>query len=251
MLLQQRAAVEGGLALILFCASLIDRAAVSVADEAADLGLMLDVLTPIAKSWPAEHCLEANKLAIQVLGGAGYTRDHPVERFYRDNRLNHIHEGAYGIQALDLLDRKVRLQDGRGLALLFARIRETITAARSSEFAHWANQLEQLLADWRMATEASLACPDRLLALANATAYLDAAGRVVVGWLWLEQALAAARALVAGSTEATFHEGNLIACRFYFAQMLPHAGLGFDLVQSFEDSVLAARPGHFHAGRLA
>lgn len=129
MLLAQKTQVEGALALCFFCFLLVDRHALAQGDEKKDLELLLEILTPIAKSWPSEHCLEANKLAIQILGGAGYTHDHPVERFYRDNRLNHIHEGTYGIQGIDLLGRKVRMAGGRGLALLVSRIEETIREA--------------------------------------------------------------------------------------------------------------------------
>src|SRR5204863_8582705 len=91
---------------------------------------LLEVLTPIAKSWPSEWCLEANSLAIQVLGGYGYTRDYPVEQYWRDNRLNMIHEGTHGIQALDLLGRKVVMGDGAGLTLLCDTIEATIAEAR-------------------------------------------------------------------------------------------------------------------------
>ena len=84
--------------------------------------LLLEVLTPIVKSFPSEWCLEANSLAIQVHGGYGYTRDFPVEQYWRDNRLNMIHEGTHGIQAMDLLGRKVLMENGRGLQLLAERI---------------------------------------------------------------------------------------------------------------------------------
>jgi alkylation response protein AidB-like acyl-CoA dehydrogenase len=168
MLLAQKAAVEGALALIFYCASLVDRKAVAAAGaeaEAADLELLLQTLTPIAKSWPSEHCLEANKWAIQVLGGAGYTVDHPVERLYRDNRLNHIHEGAYGIQALDLLGRKVRLSGGRGLELLFTRIRATLAIVQHPDLQPWARALTDLIEHWRRATQACVQCPDDTLGL--------------------------------------------------------------------------------------
>src|SRR3546814_14000657 len=111
MLLQQKAYVEGALALCLYCAKLVDELAIAGDDASShELHQLLEILTPIAKAWPSEFCLEANKLAIQVLGGYGYTRDYPVERLYRDNRLNPIHEGTNGIQALDLLGRT---QNGR------------------------------------------------------------------------------------------------------------------------------------------
>ena len=123
MLLSQKANVEGALALILYCALLVDRIKVAP-DESArqELRLLLEILTPIAKSWPSEFCLEANKWAIQILGGYGYTRDYPLERFYRDNRLNPIHEGTYGIQGIDLLNRKVSMQGGKAFEALIDRI---------------------------------------------------------------------------------------------------------------------------------
>src|SRR5690606_10963202 len=101
--------------------------------ERIDAERLLDLLTPITKSWPSQWCLEANNLAIQVHGGYGYTREYNVEQFYRDNRLNPIHEGTHGIQGLDLLGRKVRLHDGASLALLDARLRATIAGAREVE----------------------------------------------------------------------------------------------------------------------
>ena len=106
MLLAQKAYVEGGLALILYCARLVDEEKTAETTEAkTSATLLLDILTPIAKSWPSQWCLEANNLAIQIHGGYGYTREYGVEQLYRDNRLNPIHEGTHGIQALDLLGR--------------------------------------------------------------------------------------------------------------------------------------------------
>ena len=251
MLLAQKAAVEGALALILYCASLVDHKAVAATEaEADDLELLLQTLTPIAKSWPSEHCLEANKWAIQVLGGAGYTLDHPVERLYRDNRLNHIHEGAYGIQGLDLLGRKVRLSGGRGLELLFTRIRETLSSVQDPELQPWARTLSDLIAHWRRATQACVQCPDHTLGLANATAYLDAAGHVVVGWLWLRQAnIASGKLAGAGQADRKFYEAKILACRYFFRYVLPGAAVMFDLVQSLDDTCMMTEPEHLHAGR--
>ena len=129
MLLKQKAIVEGALALCLTCARYLDDMTTAAdEDERRRAALLLDILTPIAKAWPAEFCQEANSLAIQVHGGYGYTRDFPVERLYRDNRLNAIHEGTNGIQAIDLLGRKARLQDGAALAALMEEIRADIAA---------------------------------------------------------------------------------------------------------------------------
>ncbi|MBB1030003.1 acyl-CoA dehydrogenase, partial [Dietzia sp. SLG310A2-38A2] len=129
MLLAQKSYVEGALALGLFCARLVDDEKTGSPEEAAAASTLLDVLTPIAKSWPSQWCLKANELAVQVLGGAGYTIDYDVEQHYRDNRLNPIHEGTHGIQAQDLLGRKVLAGGGAGLTALSERIAATCDRA--------------------------------------------------------------------------------------------------------------------------
>ncbi|MFW6058423.1 MAG: acyl-CoA dehydrogenase family protein, partial [Persicimonas sp.] len=147
MLLAQKAATEGALMLGLYCARLIDE--VTLAEEEGDderadgTRLLLELLTPIAKAWPSEFCLEANKLAIQVMGGYGYSSEYPVERLYRDNRLNAIHEGTNGIQALDLLGRKVTMKNGAALRLLLGRVNDAIGRAKQRpELAETAAALE-------------------------------------------------------------------------------------------------------------
>ena len=135
MLLAQKAYTEGALMLTFYCARLYDLQQIARHDkkETKEIDILLDILTPVAKAWPSDYCLEANSLAIQVLGGYGYTRDYPVERIYRDNRLNPIHEGTNGIQGLDLLGRKVLGDRGKGLKLLSEKIIETIKEAESSK----------------------------------------------------------------------------------------------------------------------
>ncbi len=244
MLLAQKCWVEGGLALELYCARLMDDLATAAdAGTRARLHGLLEMLTPIAKSWPAEFCLEANKLAIQVLGGAGYTRDYPVERLYRDNRLNHIHEGAYGIHGLDLLGRKVPQDGGAALASLATLMRATIAAARSDGgFLDEADQLEQSIGTVDSTTRRVLAAMARgevERALANATVYLEAVGHVVVAWRWLAQALVATRSLdTAGAADRAFYEGKRTACRFFFRHELPRVGPQLALVASLDDTSL-------------
>ena len=132
MLLAQKAYVEGGLALILYCARLVDEEKTAETTEAkTSATLLLDILTPIAKSWPSQWCLEANNLAIQIHGGYGYTREYGVEQLYRDNRLNPIHEGTHGIQALDLLGRKVVINNGAAVKLLSEKILHTLVRAEN------------------------------------------------------------------------------------------------------------------------
>ncbi len=133
MLLAQKAYVEGGMALLLYCAKLVDLQHSADTDEERDaVTLLLDILTPVGKSWPSQWCLEANSLAIQVHGGYGYTREYDVEQHYRDNRLNPIHEGTHGIQSLDLLGRKVTQRGGASLAALGEAIAQTVDAATAA-----------------------------------------------------------------------------------------------------------------------
>ncbi len=204
MLLAQKAAVEGAMALTAYCAHLTDLEKVEPdAEKRANLHLLLEILTPVAKSWPSEHCLEANKWAIQILGGYGYTRDFPVERYYRDNRLNHIHEGTYGIQALDLLGRKVRMKDGAALKILLGEVTATVKAAASTGLAEEAKALQAAIARTRRITSGRCGgASDANRGLANATLFLNSFGHVVIAWLWLKQALIAEKALANGASEA-------------------------------------------------
>jgi alkylation response protein AidB-like acyl-CoA dehydrogenase len=243
MLLAQKCWVEGGLSLVLYCARLADEER-SAPDEATRKRLhgLLELLTPIAKSWPSEFCLEANKLAIQVHGGYGYTRDYPVERLYRDNRLNHIHEGTHGIHGLDLLGRKVPMQGGLALAGLFARMEETITAAQGSPLlAPQASALAAAIVNAGETTEQLLkAMPGNPeLALANATLYLDSLGHVVVAWRWLAQAIAAESALPAATADKQdFYRGKLAACRYFFRYELPRIEPTLRLLRTLDDTAL-------------
>jgi len=213
MLLQQKCYVEGALALCLYCARLVD----SAEEDAGDAAL-LGLLTPVAKAWPSEYGLAANDIAIQIHGGYGYTRDFDVEQLWRDNRLNPIHEGTTGIQAIDLLGRKI-LRDGAGLAVLGRRIGATAAAAGARPAL--ANHAAALVAIWRGLNDAvdTLREGREGAALDHATPFLQAFGHVVVGWLWLEQALAADTR----AADQDFADGKRHACRFFFECELPKA----------------------------
>ena len=183
MLLAQKSYVEGALALNLYCGRLLDEHATGDTAQDRDRArLLLDVLTPLAKSWPSQWCLEANSLAIQVLGGYGYAREYDVEQLYRDNRLNPIHEGTHGIQALDLLGRKVVMGQGAGLQLLVSTIGATVERARGNggEAAELAVLLQVKVDRIVTVTACLWGTGDVDLALANATVYLEAVGHVVV-----------------------------------------------------------------------
>jgi butyryl-CoA dehydrogenase len=234
MLLAQKAYVEGGLALEFYCARLVDEQHTGEPAAARDAGLLLEVLTPIAKSWPSEWCLEANSLAIQVHGGYGYTRDFPVEQYWRDNRLNMIHEGTHGIQALDLLGRKVLMDGGAGLQLLGARIAATAAAAAATALARQGEALVAALEKVAAATRAAWATGVPEEALANAMPYMQAFGHVVVAWLWLDVALAAQRALAAGggTQGADFQRGKLQAARYFSEFEVPKIDAWLGVVTS-------------------
>ena len=245
MLLAQKAYVEGGLALCLYCARLVDDIQSLDSPAARDEATMLlDLLTPIAKAWPSEFCLEANKLAIQVLGGYGYSQEYPVERYYRDNRLNAIHEGTNGIQALDLLGRKVRLGEGAALQVLLGRIQQTLqlTASHPVLGTH-AAALGEAVARAGAVTQALLAAGaagNARAYLANASVYLDMMGHTVVAWLWLDQARVAA-----GAPQDDFTRGKLQACRYFFRWELPKTRAQADLLRGLDDTCLEMEPGWF------
>ncbi len=227
MLLAQKSYAEGALALGLYCARLVDEQ--HTGDEAAadEARLLLEVLTPIAKSWPSEWCLEANSLAIQVHGGYGYTRDFPVEQYWRDNRLNMIHEGTHGIQATDLLGRKVLMEGGKGLALLAARIEQTATAASASpELKEHAAALRSAWQQVEQATRAAWASGQPAEALANAVPYMQAFGHTVLAWIWLDVAIAAS---TQSASKAT-HQGRIAAAQFFFNYELPKIGAWLQVV---------------------
>jgi alkylation response protein AidB-like acyl-CoA dehydrogenase len=239
MLLAQKAYCEGALALELFCARLVDEQHTAEPAAADDARLLLEVLTPVAKSWPSEWCLEANSLAIQVHGGYGYTRDFPVEQYWRDNRLNMIHEGTHGIQAMDLLGRKVLMEKGRGLQLLAARMLATAQQADTlaAEIAtpgvgslhQHAQALRAAVTQIGEATATAWASGNPAQALANAVPYMQAFGHTVLAWIWLDVAVAAWRndatqkiAISVGKTNAT---------AYFFNYELPKASAWLQVVR--------------------
>ena len=237
MLLAQKCYAEGALALQLYCARLVDEQHTGVPEAADEARLLLEVLTPIAKSWPSEWCLEGNSLAIQVHGGYGYTRDFPVEQYWRDQRLNMIHEGTHGIQAMDLLGRKVLMEGGRGLKLLGARMLATARrAAGVPMLAAHAVLLEQAVQDVAQATQQawSTGRPDE--ALANAVPYLQAFGHTVIAWIWLDVALATHSAN-ATKTVATA-AGCTGAAAYFYHYELPKIGAWLRVVTARDRTCL-------------
>ena len=216
MLLAQKSYSEGALALELYCAKLVDEQHTGDAVAADEARLLLEVLTPIAKSWPSEWCLEANSLAIQIHGGYGYTRDFPVEQYWRDNRLNMIHEGTHGIQGMDLLGRKVLMEEGRGVHLLGARMRETADKAMAfADLAEDAKALNTALQKVIAATQMAWSSGQPQEALANAVPYLQAFGHLVLAWIWLDVSASCRGAQTPAQT------GRQAASKFFYHYELP------------------------------
>lgn len=242
MLLAQKSYVEGALALALYCARLVDwQDSADSENERDSAALLLDILTPIAKSWPSQWCLEANSLAIQVLGGYGYTREYDVEQHYRDNRLNPIHEGTHGIQSLDLLGRKVTQRNGASLSALGAAIAQSITAAGKAggEAVDLAAALD---ASWQRlvgVTMSMFASGDVEAAMANSAIYLEAFGHIVIAWMWLEQFVAT------DGLTGDFYDGKRRAARYFFRYELPRTAPQLQLLESLDRTTLEMLPGWF------
>lgn len=244
MLLAQKACVEGALALCLFASYLVDEGKTNVdAAVREESALLLDVLVPVVKAWPSDWCLEANKHAIQILGGYGYTQDFPVERLYRDNRLNMIHEGTSGIHGIDLLGRKVMMKDGAGFALLMREIQKSIDAAAGND------ALSGFAASLRQAKEAIAATTGVLTEtakrgelkrfMANSSVYLDMLGHVVIAWMWLKQAITVqARLPAAAAADEQFYRGKMQACRYFFRWELPKTQAQAELLSGLDTTCL-------------
>ncbi|MFI8606944.1 acyl-CoA dehydrogenase [Pseudomonas sp. NPDC077649] len=251
MLLTQKAYVEGAFDLGLYAARLFDDThTLATAEERAEALQLLDLLTPIVKSWPSEFCLKANELAIQILGGHGYTREYPVEQYYRDNRLNPIHEGTHGIQSLDLLGRKVAMNGGAALKQLLRLIHGTCQRAAEYESLTALRQpLEQLLARLQAVT---LALLGDLMAgqvnqgLANSALYLKVFGHAVIGWRWLEQAIRAEQGLARGEGgDADFYRGKLQAARYFLTWEVPGCHHELAILEARDDTCLGMRDAWF------
>jgi len=251
MLLTQKAYVEGAFDLGLYAARLFDdTTTLADAAERQQAHELLDLLTPIVKSWPSEFCLKANELAIQILGGHGYTREYPVEQYYRDNRLNPIHEGTHGIQSLDLLGRKLAQNGGAGLKRLVRLIAETGERARAHQSLDALRlPLEQLVTRLQSVTLGllgDLASGKVTGTLANSALYLKAFGHAVIGWRWLEQAIRAEEGLArAVAADRDFYLGKLQAARYFLTWEVPGCQHELALLEARDDTCLSMQDAWF------
>lgn len=250
MLLQQKCYIEGAQALGFYAGLLVDREQDDDDTVRRESHLLLELLTPIIKAWGSDYSLKANDLAIQILGGYGYTREYPVEQYYRDNRINPIHEGTNGIQALDLLGRKAMMEQGEAVKILLTRIAETCQEAESIE--SLAGLAEQLQSAAQLAGKTTAAAGQRMQAgevrqvLANASSYMLVMGHLTIAWFWLQQAIIAQHALPeANAADTDFYKGKLQACRFFFATELPQIEHVSRLVSEADPSAYAMQPEWF------
>ena len=227
MLLFQRAIVEGSLSLLFQCARYADMEIVSTGEEKENYSLLLDLLTPVAKSYPAEMGIHSVSQGLQVLGGYGYCDEFPLEQHYRDVRIHPIHEGTTGIQAQDLLGRKVRIKGGRAFKLYEDELRKTISAADDfPELKPHALALEKALETLQRTTGHLMDVADRKgteIFLADATLYLEFFGIISVAWQWLLQGITIQNQLKGGPSESekAFFAGKMYTLRYFFSYEMP------------------------------
>jgi len=250
MLLAQKAYAEGSWSLCLFASQLVDDWKTHPEESGRQAAFeLLDFLTPIVKTWPSEYGPKANDLAIQVLGGAGYTNDHPVELMYRDNRLNPIHEGTTGIQSLDLLGRKVPQNGMAGYQRCLEGISADLQKAEGiAALVTMCDALDLAVKDLQRTTTSLLSAmtsQDIDLVMANSVRYLEFFGHVVVGWMWLRQGMTAAKALEKASDDDAFYKGKLQAMNYFARWELPQTAVWADLLCGLDDTTYAMQADWF------
>ncbi len=251
MLLQQRAIIEGALSLMVYAGRLVDCAGIAAGEEKERYELLLDFLTPMVKTYPSEMGVVSTSLAIQCLGGYGYSDEFPVEQYMRDSRIHPIHEGTTGIQGMDLLGRKVTMHKGRAAGIYLEEVGKTIAAAKAvAALAPYAEKLAAAAGLLKQVTGALVGIAvkgdvDRFLA--DATLYLEMSGIICIAWQWLLQGIAVQKALPhsAEGEERDFLEGKLFVMKFFYEYELPKIeGLRTRLLS--QDAItVAISPRHF------
>ena len=249
MLLTQKAYSEGAYALCLYGHQLVDDEKTAATEtERKRASTILDFLTPIIKSWPSEWGPKSNDLAIQVLGGHGYVNEHPVEMFYRDNRLNPIHEGTTGIQSLDLLCRKVPMNDFKGYQTFLSEMYATVDTAKSVVGLElYAQQLKDALDNLQQVTTAVMAASKVQnidMVFSNSVSYLNMFGHITIAWLWLRQAEVATLKLAEAphSDDEKFYNGKIQAMKYFFNSELPLTYHWGNLVKDIDSTSFDTHP---------
>ncbi len=240
MLLFQKAVVEGSLSLLLACGRLSDLHLVETGEAKEEAHLLLELLTPIAKTYPSEMGRMAISNGLQILGGYGFCTDFPLQQYYRDVRIMSLYEGTTGIQSLDLLGRKITMQDGRALKILSKQMMATIAEASTlSELQPYANQLAeklQLTQDvlQHLLTYAKTGNYERYLA--DATIFMEFFGTITIAWQWLKIGIIAKRALLTEDTQfgSHFYKSKLLTMRFFFRYELRRTSALADILKDPE-----------------
>ncbi len=219
MLLFQKAIVEGSLSLILQCSKYADLTHVTENEEKEKYELLLDLLTPIAKSYPSEMGCLATSAAVQILGGAGYTTDFPVEQYYREARIHPIHEGTTGIHGMDLLGRKILMKKGKALEYYVEELINTIQlASLELTLKPFAEKLKKYLEKTSVTTQNLLNSAENNTEafMADATLYLEMLGILTIGWQWLTQGIAANNSLKNRDLDSDFYNGKLQTLAYFY-----------------------------------
>lgn len=246
MLLKQKAIVEGALSLLIETAKYADISKAAEGQEKEDAHLLLELLTPMAKTYPSEKGKEAIDNGLQVLGGYGFCTDFILQQYYRDIRIMSLYEGTTGIQSLDLLGRKVTMENGKGLQLLMAKINDLVTEASTyDELKPYTQQLMQKLGDVQkvLAKLIPLAMKgDYESFLADATIFMKMASIVVVGYQWLKMATASKLAMVTGkgSQSSAFYEAKIQTMKFYYKYEMPEVNACLETLMNDEELTIAS-----------
>ena len=243
MLLTQKAYVEGCRVLTFFAGLQMDKAAYHPdADERRKANDLLAILTPIVKAFVTDAAVEVTSLGIQVHGGHGYIRETGVEQFARDTRIACIYEGTNGVQALDLLGRKV-LGSGGQLARLLGGLIGAFCQnhAGYDELADFVPRLAGLLKAWSEVTErvALRAARDQEEVGAAAVDYMQLTGHLCLAWCWTKMAAVSIAALSQDPPDRGFYEAKLATARFFFTRLLPRADAHLDALDAGADTVMS------------
>ncbi len=228
MLLLQKAVSEGSLSLIFLAAKYQDLSLSSTtADDREKYRLLLEILTPVVKTYPSEMGKASVDNGLQVLGGYGFCSDYILQQYLRDIRIFALYEGTTGIQSQDLLGRKITMNNGKALQLLSEEIKNSITASMAHDsLAPYAKKLASKLELTQEVLQSLMGFAmkgDYQRFLADATPFMEFFSNILIGWLWLDLAREAQNALVTGNTDNSteFYESKIHTMQFYFKYELP------------------------------
>ncbi len=245
MLLLQKAIVEGSISLLLECTRYEDLASLNDGQGSKDAHLLLELLTPIAKTYPSEKGIESISNGLQVLGGYGYTMEFPLQQYYRDIRIMTLYEGTTGIQSLDLLGRKVTMAEGKAMFLLTEKMKETIDSALTyDELKPYALQLGAKMQDFQEVMEYLIPIAmkgEYETFLSDATIFMEMTSNVVIAYQWLKMAVKAKEIMVTGTSKFSqeFYEGKIHTMKFFFKYELPRVDSCKTTIMNAEKLTLA------------